>query len=189
MFSRIVEQVRSGRSEKLGEQTEQIQGRLNAIFVEFLSFVFQPFSEPIESYLKEARKAFFAIREQTGEEHASAPAFYLGQLSAITELAEMVLHRAVPQKAASILARSDVAREVAKVVLERGSIGPSELASRLGKKSQNLVPVTKEMVHAGLVRRDEFGRRRTIFANSSHSNSGLADGRKRGANCSWGISS
>jgi DNA-binding MarR family transcriptional regulator len=56
------------------------------------------------------------------------------------------------------LLRHNDAHAIARIVFERGSIGLTQLASELHKKSQNLHTVLREMQAAQLVRRDELGR-------------------------------
>ena len=157
-LSALAEQVQAGIKSKSYEELESMDRLLRASLSELLSILGGRRAEPAEEFLKSAKRVFFAIREHVEGDYARNPMFYLGQLRAIAELAQMVRGYSVPAEAANIMMRSDVAKEIAKAVLAQGAISPTELGRRLERHSQNLVKVTKMMVRAGLLRRDEYGR-------------------------------
>src|SRR5207249_10649255 len=64
----------------------------------------------------------------------------------------------IPRAAAEVLINHSDAQAISRIVFERGSIGLSQLASELQKKSQNLHAILRDMQAAQLLRRDELGR-------------------------------
>jgi len=72
-------------------------------------------------------------------------------------MAEMIRRQKIPRDAAQVLVNRVDAESIARIVFEQGSIGLAQLARDLGKSSQNLHAVLREMQDAGLLRRDEFG--------------------------------
>ncbi len=64
--------------------------------------------------------------------------FYLGQLHGISEIDERVRQRRLPKDAVELVTRNAPAERILRAVVERGSIGASDLAREVGMKDSNL---------------------------------------------------
>lgn len=134
-----------------------LQNSLNASLMCLLNALYSPFTGLLEEFLGGMQQAAAASQVQAGECRRN-PAFYFGQVYALAEVAVTVRQMKVPAEAAKVVLNRSDALAIARVVLERDAITKSELASQLGKASQNLHPILQEMEQAGLIRRDEIGR-------------------------------
>jgi hypothetical protein len=135
---------------------EKLQDRMNALCEQLIYAFTEPLVDRVEPFLVHLRKAGSIL---VGEKDLQRdPSYSLGQLHAIAQVAEMVRHQKVPRRAAEVLVNHKDAQSIARIVFERGSIGLSQLAAELQKKSQNLRPVLEDMQTAQLLRRDELGR-------------------------------
>ena len=157
-ISLLEEALKSGVEHKTYEEIEQIEGLTRAAFSELLSVLFLDLTEHVEPFVRDAKRAFFAVREQAPSDYHRSAIFHLGRLAAIAELAQIARAQSIPSEAAGVVVNSEVARDIGKILLSEGSLRPSDLAARLEKHSQNLHRVVELMVKAGLLRRDEFGK-------------------------------
>ena len=127
---------------------------LRVLAGECLTAVANPYAEATEQIQYALRQALSRIDLPSGQDAS----FITGGLHVLLELCSIARNQKIPAKTADILARSLIARQIASAVLSRRSLSPSQIADMLEKSSQNLVPIEKEMVEAGLLRRDEFGK-------------------------------
>ncbi len=157
-LSMLEEALRDGLDKKNDQQLEDIEGMVRASLSELLSVLYLDVAEHVEPFIKDCKKAYFSVREGIASDYRRDPVFYLGEIAAIAELAQIARTQAIPSDAAKIMVNSDVARDIAKVVLTAGALRPTDLAERLEKHSQNVLKVTASMVKTGLLRRDNFGK-------------------------------
>lgn len=146
------------KQKKSEERFERIQDQINAIYVQLIHVFTEPLADRMESFLAHVRRGASVFAGMEPKNFQVDSSYYLGQLHAIAELAEMVRHEKMPRAAAEVLIRHGDAHTIARIVFERGSIGLTQLAEELHKKSQNLNTVLREMHAVQLVRRDELGR-------------------------------
>jgi DNA-binding MarR family transcriptional regulator len=145
--------------QKSSEQRfDQIQDQINATYVQLMNVFSEPLADRMEPFLAHVRRGASVFAGMEPKDFKMDSSYYLGQLHAIAELAEMVRHQKMPRPAAEVLIRHSDAQAIVRIVFERGSIGLTQLAAELHKKSQNLHTVLREMQAAQLVRRDELGR-------------------------------
>jgi hypothetical protein len=121
---------------------------------ECLTAVTNPYAEPTEQIQYALRQTLSRIDMPSAQDAK----FIMGGLHVLLELCAIARNQKIPARTADILVRSVIAQQIASAVLSRRSLSPSQIADMLGKNSQNLVPIEKEMVEAGLLRRDEFGK-------------------------------
>jgi hypothetical protein len=146
------------KQKKSEERFERIQDQINAIYVQLIHVFTEPLADRMEPFLAHVRRGASVLAGMEAKDFQTDSSYYLGQLHAIAELAEMVRHEKMPRPAAEVLIRHGDAHTIARIVFERGSIGLTQLAGELHKKSQNLNTVLREMHAVQLVRRDELGR-------------------------------
>jgi Cu/Ag efflux pump CusA len=146
------------KQKKSEERFERIQDQINAIYVQLIHVFTEPLADRMEPFLAHVRRGASVFAGTEPKNFQGDSSYYLGQLHAIAELAEMVRHEKMPRPAAEVLIRHGDAQTIARIVFERGSIGLTQLAEELQKKSQNLNTVLREMQAVQLVRRDELGR-------------------------------
>lgn len=146
------------KQKKSEERFERIQDQINATYVQLIHVFTEPLADRMEPFLAHVRRGASVFAGMEPKDFQMDSSYYLGQLHAIAELAEMVRHEKMPRPAAEVLFRHGDAHAIARIVFERGSIGLTQLAAELHKKSQNLNTVLREMQAAQLVRRDELGR-------------------------------
>lgn len=155
--SELLELVReSGLPGKTNEERQRLQASLNAAQVRLLNVFSDSSVDRMEGFLADLRRVASAAGEVLNEVRRS-PGYYLGQLHAMAEMAEMIRRQKIPRDAAQVLVNRVDAESIARIVFAQGSIGLAQLARELGKSSQNLHAVLREMQDAGLLRRDEFG--------------------------------
>ena len=147
-----------GLQEKPDEQLDQLQDRMKALYIQLTNVFTEPLADRMEPFLMHVRRAASVLAGDGQKDFRRDSSYYLGQLHAIAELAEMVRHQKMPRSAAEVLIKHSDAPAIARIVFERGSIGLTQLAAELHKKSQNLHTVLREMQSSQLVRRDELGR-------------------------------
>jgi hypothetical protein len=144
--------------EQSEQQLERLQDQINAICVQLINAFTEPLVDRVEPFLMRVRRAASILVGVAQKDFQRDTSYYLGQLHAIAEIAEMVRHQKIPRAAAEVLIKHSDAQTIARIVFERGSIGQSQLASELQKKSQNLHAILRDMQSAQLLRRDELGR-------------------------------
>jgi len=147
-----------GIQEKSDTQLDQLQDRMKAVYVQLINVFTEPMADRMQPFLMHVRRAASVLAGAGQKDFRRDASYYLGQLHAIAELGEMVRHQKMPRSAAEVLIKHSDAPEIARIVFERGSIGLTQLAAELRKKSQNLHTVLREMQSSQLVRRDELGR-------------------------------
>lgn len=144
-------------------QVRDGQHRVNAVLELALHLSVDANREQRESFLADVQRAFFGLQDRLTTESTKNPAedpvFLLGQLSAAVHLAFSMLRQTVPTFATEVLVKSKVALAIGRLVAQQGPLGPSEIANRLGKKSQNILSPLSNLVDCGLLRRDDFGAR------------------------------
>jgi len=148
----------TGPQEQSEQQLERLQDQMNALYVQLINAFTEPLVDRVEPFLKHVRRVASILAGGTRKDFQRDASYYLGQLHAIAEMAEMVRHQKIPRAAAEILINHSDAQAIARIVFERGSIGLSQLAAELHKKSQNLQAILRDMQAAQLLRRDELGR-------------------------------
>jgi hypothetical protein len=148
----------TGPQEQSEQQLERLQDQINGICVQLINAFTEPLVDRVEPFLMRVRRAASILVRIAQKDFQRDTSYYLGQLHAIAEIAEMVRHQKIPRAAAEVLINHSDAQAIARIVFERGSIGLSQLASELQKKSQNLHAILRDMQAAQLLRRDEFGR-------------------------------
>jgi hypothetical protein len=148
----------TGSQEQSEQQLERLQDQINAVCVQLINAFTEPLVDRVEPFLMRVRRAASVLVGVAQKDFQGDTSYYLGQLHAIAEIAEMVRHQKIPRAAAQVLINHSDAQAIARIVFERGSIGLSQLASELQKKSQNLQGILRDMQAAQLLRRDELGR-------------------------------
>jgi hypothetical protein len=148
----------TGPQEQSEQQLERLQDQINAVCVQLINAFTEPLVDRVEPFLMRMRRAASVLVGIAQKDFQRDTSYYLGQLHAIAEIAEMVRHQKIPRAAAEVLINHNDAQAIARIVFERGSIGLSQLASELQKKSQNLHAILRDMQAAQLLRRDELGR-------------------------------
>jgi hypothetical protein len=93
------------------------------------------------------------------EDYRLQASFYLGQLHALSEVASRLAHQRLPKSAMQLVLKSRACEEILKKVIEKRSIGASELAQELGLEGSNLSNYCKPLVEHELLRKDHFGNR------------------------------
>jgi len=144
--------------QKSDQELERLQDLLNAVQVQLLYVFTEPLVDRIEPFLARLRRAGSVVGRGGQNKLTQEPSYYLGQLHAMSGLAEMVQHQKIPRNAAEVLITRGDAQSIARIVFEKGSIGLTQLATELGKSTQNLHIVLQEMQNANLLRRDQLGR-------------------------------
>ncbi|MBZ5682045.1 MAG: hypothetical protein LAO24_18255 [Acidobacteriia bacterium] len=148
----------SGLEGKSHQDLDRIQDLLNAAQLQLLNIFTEPLVDRVEPFLTSLRRAGSIVATAAGPQAHQAPAYYLGQLDAMAELGELTRRQKIPQAAARVLINFSDAHRIAAIVFEHGSIGLARLADKLGKPSQNLHGILREMQAAQLLRRDDLGR-------------------------------
>ena len=142
----------------------KLQDEFEVMITHLLTLIHQPNREAVEKFLDAGRRTALHVSAGRGDEAMDVPVYCLGQLTAITGVAEAVARQKVPKGAVDVLTRSPVAEQVADCLIEFGSMRLVELARKLDKASQNLVPVIDRMEAAGLARREAAGRHVRLWA-------------------------
>jgi DNA-binding MarR family transcriptional regulator len=151
--------LKSGGIETQSEQQlERLQDQMSAVCVQLINAFTEPLVDRVEPFLTHVRRAVSVLVGVVKKDFQQEPSFYLGQLHAISEMAEIARHQKVSRAAAEVLINHSDAHAIARIVFEHGSIGQSQLAEKLQKRPQNLHGVLRDMEAAQLLRRDELGR-------------------------------
>ncbi|MBZ5682044.1 MAG: MarR family winged helix-turn-helix transcriptional regulator [Acidobacteriia bacterium] len=157
-ISEVCDCLRAGSlEERSGEEREQLGNLLKAAQLQLLHIFTEPFTDRVETFLSCVRRAGSVVAATAGPVHTN-PAYFLGQLDAMAELADLTRQQKIPPTAAKVLINHSDAPRIAAIVFEHGSIGLTRLAEKLGKHSQNLHSILRDMQAAQLLRRDELGR-------------------------------
>jgi DNA-binding MarR family transcriptional regulator len=158
-LSQIADVARNAFGDQNPESALLLKRLLRSVAARLVALLIQPYQDPVEDLLDELRAVSPQVARFVDGDYSKQPAFYLGQIHALAELASLVRHQALPREVVQVLGRSDLAGQVLRAVIETRSISPTDLANRLNREPQNLVPINEQLVGAGLLRRDEFGRR------------------------------
>jgi DNA-binding MarR family transcriptional regulator len=138
---------------------QQLQGEIDALTARTVMAIFEPYRDEAEGTLKLLRLAFGQVARFNEGDFRQQASFYLGQLHAASEIAERVRQRHLPKEAVELVTRNASAERILRIVVERGSIGASDLAREAGMKDSNLSDLCKKLVGRELLRSDRFGRR------------------------------
>jgi hypothetical protein len=138
---------------------ENLQGEIDAITAKTVSTSFEPFREEGDGLLRTLRSAFGQIARFAEGDFREQASFYLGQLHSLAEITERVRHRRLPREAVALVTRREPAARILRAVVERGSIGASDLAREVRIQESNLSALCKELSSRELLRADRFGRR------------------------------
>jgi hypothetical protein len=141
------------------QDLERLQGEIDALTAKAVAANFDPFRDAAESLLKVLRLAFGQVARFVEGDFREQASFYLGQLHAVAEIAERVRQRRLPKEAVELVTRNEPAERVLRAVVDRGSIGASDLAKEVGMKDSNLSTLCKELTSRELLRSDRFGKR------------------------------
>jgi hypothetical protein len=157
--SRLRSAAESAFRDRKEQDLERLQGEIDALTAKAVAANFEPFRDAAESLLKVLRLAFGQVARFAEGDFREQASFYLGQLHAISEIAERVRQRRLPKDAVELVTRNEPAERVLRVVVDRGSIGASDLAREVGMKDSNLSTLCKELAVRELLRSDRFGKR------------------------------
>jgi DNA-binding MarR family transcriptional regulator len=144
---------------KKEESVEPLQNLLDVLTAKVVGIVFEAFRDSFDGLLRLLRNAYGQIARFVDGDFRQHPSFYLGQLHALGEVAHRLAHQRVPKEAVEVVARSQVMQNVLTKVLDRRSIGATELAEELSMAESNLSASCKELVENDLLRRHRFGKR------------------------------
>jgi DNA-binding MarR family transcriptional regulator len=156
---RLGDELRQFFVDPTEERSTAIQNLLRGLYSDLLALESEPLSRPIELLMARVQRVLFELEDKAGRDYEKNPLFHLGRLSAVAELGEVMRHKFVPYEATKVLVSSQVARQIAYVILENRSLSPSEIARLCGKESQNLVPILRKMVVAGILYAQRLGHR------------------------------
>jgi DNA-binding MarR family transcriptional regulator len=145
--------------QKKTERPDTLQNLLDAFTAKVVGQAFEPYREPFDALLGLLRNSFGQLARFVGEDFRLQASFYLGQLHALSEVANRLAHQRVPKSAMQLVLKSRVCEDILKKVIEKGSIGASELAGQLGVEESNLSTTCKPLVEQELLRKDRFGNR------------------------------
>ena len=138
---------------------ERLQGEIDVITAKAVAASFEPFRDAADHLLRTLRFSFGQLARFAQGDFRNEPSFYLGQLHALSEIVERVRQRRLPKDAIELVARKEPAARILRTVLERNSIGASELAAAVNMQESNLSNLCKELTTRQLLRADRFGKR------------------------------
>jgi hypothetical protein len=138
---------------------ERLQGEIDAISAKAVAASFEAFRDAADDLLRTLRVSFGQLARFALGDFRNEPSFYLGQLHALSEIVERVRQRRLPKDAMDLVARKEPAEGILRTVLERNSIGASELAAAVNMQESNLSTLCKELTTRQLLRADRFGKR------------------------------
>jgi len=121
--------------DKSDQDLERLQDLLNAARVQLLNVFTEPLADRIEPFLARLRRASSIVGGGGQDQMTHQPSYYLGQLHAMSGLAEMVQHQKIPRNAAEVLITRGDAQSIARIVFDHGSIGLTQLASQVDPES------------------------------------------------------
>jgi DNA-binding MarR family transcriptional regulator len=140
-------------------RAEPLQNLLDAFTAKVVGQAFEMYREPFDVLLGTLRASFGQLARFVGEDFRLQASFYLGQLHALAEVANRLAHQRIPKSAMQQVLKSRVSEDVLRKVVEKGSIGGTELAAELGVAESNLSTTCKPLVEQELLRKDRFGNR------------------------------
>lgn len=157
--TRLRAAAESAFRDRKDQDLERLQGEIDALTAKALAANFDPFRDAADSLLKVLRLAFGQVARFVEGDFREQASFYLGQLHAVAEMAERVRQQRLPREAVELVTRNAPAERVLRTVVDRGSIGASDLATEIGMKDSNLSTLCKELTSRELLRSDRFGKR------------------------------
>ena len=144
---------------KRTERVGTVQNLLDVFTTKVVGQVFEAYREPFDALLGLLRTSYGQLARFVDEDFRLQASFYLGQLHALSEVANRLAHQRVPKSAMQLVIRSRVCEDILRMVIEKRSIGASELAEQLGLEESNLSTTCKPLVEQELLRKDRFGNR------------------------------
>jgi DNA-binding MarR family transcriptional regulator len=145
--------------QKKAERPSTLQNLLDVFIAKVVGQTFEPFREPFDVLLSLLRNAYGQLARFVHDDYRLQASFYLGQLHALSEVANRLAHQRVPKSAMQLVLKSRVSEGILEKVIEMRSIGASELAQELGLEGSNLSNYCKPLVEHELLRKDHFGNR------------------------------
>jgi hypothetical protein len=145
--------------QKKSERPGTLQNLLDAFTAKVVGQVFEPYRESFDALLGLLRTSYGQLARFVHEDFRLQASFYLGQLHALSEVANRLAHQRIPRSTMQIVLKSRVCEDILKKVIEKRSIGASELAGQLGLEESNLSSTCKPLVEHELLRKDRFGNR------------------------------
>jgi len=156
VIGRHAKEIFDGKQES-GAQA--LQNELDALTAKVCATAFELFREEFDGLLRLLRNSYGQVARFVQGDFREQPAFYLGQLHVLAELAHRLGHQRVPRGAVELVARSKIMERILRRVVEEKSVGAAELANKLGLEESNLSSTCKPLVQKELLRRDRFGKR------------------------------
>src|SRR5271169_4508052 len=101
--SRLRSAAESAFRDRKEQDLERLQGEIDALTAKAVTANFEPFRDAAESLLKVLRLAFGQVARFAEGDFREQASFYLGQLHAISEIAERVRQRRLPKDAVELV--------------------------------------------------------------------------------------
>lgn len=141
------------------QDLQRLQGEVDVLTAKAVTANFEPFRDGAEDLLRILRLAFGQVARFVEGDFRQQASFYLGQLHALAEIAEKVRQRRLPRDVVDLVTRKEPSERILRAIVDRGSIGASDLANEVGMKESNLSTLCKELAARELLRSDRFGKR------------------------------
>lgn len=145
--------------QKRTERPNALQNILDALTAKVVGKAFETYREPFDALLGLLRNSYGQLARFVTEDFRLQASFYLGQLHALSEVTSRLAHQRIPKSAMQVVLKSRVCEDILKKVIEKRSIGASELAQQLRMEESNLSTQCKPLVEQELLRKDRFGNR------------------------------
>src|ERR1700722_2279590 len=115
---------------KRTERVGTVQNLLDVFTTKVVGQVFEAYREPFDALLGLLRTSYGQLARFVDEDFRLQASFYLGKLHALSEVANRLAHQRVPKSAMQLVIRSRVCEDILRMVIEKRSIGASELAEQ-----------------------------------------------------------
>jgi DNA-binding MarR family transcriptional regulator len=142
-----------------GREPETLESICRVAAAEIVRLIQQPSRSHLDRFLKSARNAFHRLSAGVH------PDYELGQLGMLVEIARTARLQKVPDEALAAMSDSRIKQSIVRTLLRDGRLRVTDLAMRLGMRTQNLASPTRELAEAGLLDREELGR--SVFLSAT----------------------
>lgn len=140
-------------------ELKTLQGEIDALATKAATANFAPFREATEELLRVLRLSYGQVARFVQGDFRQHPSFYLGQLYILAEIADKVRQRRLSRDVIELVMRSNHAIEILRTAVSLGSVGASELASKVGMQESNLSTLCGQLVNREVLRADRYGKR------------------------------